>query len=467
MTSDLQTKLLTELKTMRIITVGQYRRALAHPMFSELAEYSDLHHYVVWLVCRDILSEDELKLAVARVDENYSGEELERHNEMLGTALLILDDVRGNINQKFFDTLVAEDLLTPAERDLGIENMSSDNVLGSPAAALSWMPLTGNMSKERFLEICATDGAGSAERSAIITEAKDIFTKTNAAVRSAVIGATFPGPLWLWIAAPVLVVGYLVWSAVKPVSVPACTDSDIARTIDRMMRNVSIDARAGILGHLDTHASSPTVHGIKEVGFATEPRVRGCVGKIKIDDTDLPYAFTIAPSNEDKGDYAVMGAEPAIVQARFGKLDADGKFINKAEPLGRSEVERAFREGVAAIAAAGPRLGVPVPVLGLPDVPGHSGGLSTQAPERTREIAEVEPMAPCREIKPGTAYSCRLLVERNDPLLAVIGGSSTTLIDSAFTFERDSATGPWRVAGGFDEQYMKAVVAARVKAVSQ
>jgi hypothetical protein len=376
----------------------------------------------------------------------------------IGKALVMLDELRESFNQQWFDALVAENLITAGERERALENMSSENVLASPAAALAWMSMSDVISSARMDEIRAA--GGSAGRAAIMAEADGIVSQTNAAVKSAVLGAIFPGPRWLWIAAPLLVVGFLVWSAVKPSSAPSCTDSDISRTINSMLFKAGIDSRVNdaMRGKTDTRAMVPTVHAIREVGYATGPGIRGCVGTIKVDDSELPYAFTIAPSGSEKGEYAVIGAEPAIVQARFGHLDADGKFLNQAEPVGRAEVERAFRAGIAGVGMARAPYG---------RTPARTGNLSTMAPERTREIAEIEPMAPCRVVKSGTVYSCRLLVERNDALLAAIGASSTTLLDGEFTFERDSAAGAWRMSEAFADEYMKAVVAARVKAVTR
>lgn len=356
--------------------------------------------------------------------------------------------------------LVSENLITSAERERAMDVMSPDDLLASPAAALAWMALADVITGERLDEIRATAGTGSAERAAILTEAEDIFARTNAAVSSKAISAIFPGPRWMWKAAPVLFVGFLVWTFVKPASVPSCTDSDVTRTLNAMMFSAGVDARinARMSGMMDTPASSPTVHAIREVGFATEPRIRGCVAKLKIEDTEISYAFTIARSATDKGEYAVVGAEPAMVEARFGHLDNDGKFLHKAEPLGRAEVERAFRAGFEGLNASG---------RSIAHILKPASAISNTAPERTREIAEIEPMAPCREVKPGTVYSCRLLIERNDTMLAAIGRNSTTMIDSEFTFQRDSATGPWRVSDGFNEEFMKAVVGGRLKSIGR
>ena len=467
MTIDLQASPLATLKELGIINANHYRRALAHPQLTELDGNPDMPHYLVWLVCRNIMTEEDVQQACVDAAARFSGDELDRRNDVLGQALIMLDRLRESFNKQFFDTLVTEALITADERDVALQNMSSDNVLASPAAALAWMVLAGVIGRDVFQDTAAA--SGSAERAAIAAEAKDIVNKTRAATRSAVLDAIFPGPRWLWIAALALFVAYLGWIIFKPERPPACTDADIARTVNSMMFKAKIDARVDEMGRgmgrtQDQPSPAPTVHGIREVGYATELRVRGCIGKLKMDETDIPYAFTIAPSGGENGEngenseYAVIGAEPAIVEARFGHLDAKGKFLNQAEPLGRAEVERAFRAGVESTGLSRPSPGM---------IPERSGALSTMAPERTREIAEVEPMAPCREIKAGLAYSCRLLVERNDALMAAFTGSSGTLIDSSFTFERDSATGPWRVSGAFADEYMKAMVAGRVKAITE
>lgn len=457
MTLDPQASILHVLRDAGIVSPAQYRRALADPRFGELAGHSDPAEYLVWLVCRDIMSEQQLRQASARIAATSTGDELEVHEETIVSALRMLESVRESLNKQWFDELVAENLITPAERDLGLEHLSAENVLASPAAALAWMALSEVISGSRLSDAAIRAAPAGTRQADILAEASDIHTKTRAGVRNAIIGAIFPGPRWLWIGTPVLVVAFMIWLAVKPATVPKCTDSDIARSVNNMVLRASIDARvANPLAALNQSPPTPRVHDIKEVGFAAETGIRGCIATLKADEEQIPYAFTIAPSQREKDEYTVTGAEPAIVRARFGRLDADGAFLNKAEPIGRAEVERAFRSGADSVSMGR------TPGRQQRD-PGNA--LSTIAPERNREIAEVEPMGPCREIKKGTVYSCPLLIERNDALLAVIGGGSSMLIDSSFTFERDSATAPWRVSAAFSEEYMRAVAAARMKAV--
>lgn len=459
MTLDPQAGTLYALREAGIVTAAQYRRALAHPMFNELAGYSEPADYLVWLVCRNIMSEEQLQRAADHVAATFTGDELERHKATVATALLKVKALQDSLNREKFDTLVAEALITPAERDEALRHVSPDHLLASPAAALAWMALSDLISGERLSAAAVGSASGGANQAAILTEASDIHAKARADVKSAVLDTIFPGPRWLWIAAPVLVVGYVIWNMVRPASVPACTDSSVSRTINGMLLGASIKARvANPLQAMGQPPLTPTVHDIKEVGLATETGFRGCLAKLSIGEDEVPYAFTLSPAKGDKDGYIVTGAEPAIVQARYGHLDAKGAFANKAEPIGRVEVERAFRSGADSLTKGRTSYGRER------DRDSADTGI---APERAREIAEVEPLEPCREIKAGTVYSCRLLVERNDPLLDAIGAGSGTLIDSAFTFERDGTTGPWRVSANFADEYTRAMAAARLKAIGR
>ncbi|WP_426208685.1 hypothetical protein [Massilia sp. TWP1-3-3] len=211
MTTALQTSHLATLKAIGIINASHVRRALAHPQLAELDAYPDLPHLLVWLVCRDILTEDQLRQACRHVTATYSGDELDRHNAVLAETIALLDRLRDNFNQQWIDTLVTEDLITEEEGESALASVSTENVLASPAAALAWMTMADVISSKRLNEIRATADQGSAERRAILAEAEGIFAQANAAARSIFWRELFPGPRWLWIAAPVLFLGLMIW----------------------------------------------------------------------------------------------------------------------------------------------------------------------------------------------------------------------------------------------------------------
>lgn len=91
----------------------------------------------------------------------------------------------------------------------------------------------------------------------------------------------------------------------------------------------------------------------QEIGYAPATRQRGCSATLELGKERMPYAYTIAPSKGDEGGYTITGAEPAMVEARYGRIGPDGNFGNKAEPVGRDNVERAFRAGVEALHSRG------------------------------------------------------------------------------------------------------------------
>ena len=132
---------------------------------------------------------------------------------------------------------------------------------------------------------------------------------------------------------------------------------------------------------------------------------------------------------------AYVGAQPLLVKTRFGTIE-DGDFAQQAKPLGREALEKAFRAGMD-----GARI--------LPR-PRQAFSL-TQSMERTREIAEIEPLAPCKEISSGV-HSCRLLIERNDAVLSMLNGGSAVMLEGDFTFQRsseESAGNGWSVTPQF------------------
>ncbi|MYM98653.1 hypothetical protein [Duganella vulcania] len=463
MTSDTTTTTgLDTLLSIGIITAGQRRRALADPGASEVAAMESMSGQLVWMIQRDIVTPDDMAHACTRIETSYSEEEGARHLEIISETLAKYLSVREQINRDKLGALVSAALITQSELDRILPQLPQELLLESPGEALVWLTHNGHISGRR-LKTFRRDGAGGdVRRTAILQEVERLDREYHDA-KTAYLRALLPGPVWMWIAVPMLAFSVYIWHTVTPSAAPACTDPDISRTLDGLMLRASIDQRISSM-RPSADATLPRVSGIKEVGYASEPRIRGCKATLTIDKTETPYAFTIEPSAPGKQDFAVVGASPAIVEARFGHLTTDGKFINTAEPIGRAAAERAFRAGVEQLMSsalpAGRRLTPEPPMSGIPK-------LATSSPERSREIAEVEPLAPCREIAAGTAYSCRLLVERNDPLLAAIGRDGSTTLEGDFVFERDGATGPWHMAKGFDEAFVNAVAASRIQSLTR
>ncbi|MYM91306.1 hypothetical protein GTP91_29535 [Rugamonas sp. FT82W] len=462
MTSDTTITGLDTLHSIGIITAGQRRRALADPGASDVAAMDSMSDQLVWMIQRDIVTPDDMAHACTRIETSHGAEEAARHMEIISETLAKYLGARERVNRDTLGTLASAALITQAELDRILPHVPQNLLLESPGAALVWMARTGHISGGRLKTFRRDGAAGDMRRAAILQEVERLDREHNDAV-TAYWRALLPGPVWMWIAVPLLAFSVYIWHTVTPSAAPGCTDKDISRTLDGLMLRASIDQRVSAM-RPGAEATLPAVSGIKEVGYASEPRIRGCKATLTIDKTETAYAFTIEPSAPGKQDFAVVGASPAIVEARFGHLTADGKFINKAEPVGRAEAERAFRAGVDNMMAAA----FPAGRRAMPELPlSHLPKLSTSSPERSREIAEVEPLAPCREIAAGTTYSCRLLVERNDPLLAALGRDGSTTLEGDFVFERDGATGPWHMAEGFDEAFVNAVAASRIQGLTR
>jgi hypothetical protein len=261
-----------------------------------------------------------------------------------------------------------------------------------------------------------------------------------------------PGSPWLWLAGLTLALGGPLWYVLAPAAAPACDAGDTVDTVRRMLLQAPAPAHADIHpGATPLPAGAPTLSEVKEVGYAAGSRVRGCAARLEVHGVRTPYAYTIAPSADDASRFTAGAAAPALVAARFGRIDADGGFGNKAEPLGRDKLERAFRAGVDTLRhdGAGARQ------IGMLEQMRRAAARGRGARERLREIAELEPLGACRPLKGGSHYACRLMIERNDPLLAAIGVGSSTILQGDFTFERAGAA--WRVSPAFADELAQTV----------
>ncbi|MDC8759530.1 hypothetical protein [Janthinobacterium fluminis] len=468
MTTDTHPSPFDSLISLDLISEAQRDMALAHPQYGEIADDADLVRNLLWLLFRGVVSEEQLEeKAAERLLARRMGEAFEERKAVLEQTLKSLHVLRGSMNRDVLETLHVEGLLDEADRDKALPEVPTGEAFTSPAAALAWMVMTELLEREQFdalqVRVRAERLVDSArERVQIVEDAAEILAKLRKAYYAAFWRQLLPGSPWLWLAGLAVVVGATSWNMLTPDAAPACDAEATTRSVKGMLFRAQVAARSDILhGGLDVPVDRPTLGDIQEIGYAAAKRVRGCAGTLDVHGEKMPYAYTIAPSAVGKDAFTITGADRAMVEARFSHIDADGHFGNKAEPVGRDNVERAFRAGVEALpgaAAHGRRERM------LADMR-RPGALSPNAPERAREIAELEPLGACRAVKAGTQYACRLLVERNDPLLAAIGVGSTTILRGEFSFERDAGGQGWRMAPGFAEEFAQAIVRGRVDAL--
>lgn len=444
------------LRTAGIITDGHRRRALADERAADLADLPDPPHQLAWLICRDIVSMEDVRLAFEHVANTCEGAELERNNGILVEALDLLDAMRLETNTEALAALAAAGLITSAEHAQLHPKLPRDTMLPSAAEMFVWIKHSGHLSGQRIKEIRYARRDDNARRNAILDDAEAILGDQRAAI-SAFWDQVLPGPRWLWIAAPVLIISFIVWKSTAVEAAPACDDSEVGHSLQRIMLHLDREALTNALLRNSTSSElAPKVGDIEQVGYASAFRTRGCRARISHQGKEYPYAYTIAPEHGDKKQFRVTGASNAIVEARFSRIDEGGRYLNNAAPVGRAELERVLRDAVGQLNGAGP---ADATLLRR----AKALRLGTQAPDRLREIAEVEPLAPCRELQAGTAYRCRLLIEYNDPLQ----DASTALLDGEFTFQRDGADGRWMAADDFAASFGKALAAARSASVQQ
>jgi hypothetical protein len=451
MTNPVSSTPLATLEGAGIITAEQHARALAEPtLVSDLRGRTSLADHLIWMRGMGIIDEAMLKQAEAHVTASFSGAERTRYLTAIEDASGWLVDPE-ELQKACFRRLVDAGWITEAEYDRALAAIGPDEVvITGPGGVLAWMVGRDIIEIERLNTVRAAGNPdGDPEKAAMLADLEEMLTRPARLARRR----------WAWGAGTLLVAGFVAWLVFWPASAPGCATGGTRSTIERLFLASSLD-RIDTM-QPDEPITRPEVGRINEVGYASAARIRACKTTVKLDGDSIPYAFTIAPAPEGKSDFVITGAQPAIVEARFRHIDADGNFGNKAEPLGRAEVERAFRAGVESGSARLAGLVPQTPPFDVENAVRRKFGLSYDAPERKREIAEVEPLGPCRAVEGDKVYRCRLLVERNEPLLAALGRDASMLLDGEFTFERDGTSGQWRTTEGFRAELNKAIVASR------
>lgn len=470
---------LQQLLDLEIISSHQRDLALGHERAAELDNLTDISEVLFWLITRDIFPEEDFMQFVQTEAQNaWLGTEKDRQRlPIISATHTMLQQLKKGLNLTTLQQLLSDQLITAAQHELAQANVSEDEVFGTPEQALAWMIMAGFISPkelERLRTALQSEAAFAGNTTKIQTlDAAEALVKTiETAMHKANVrafwGEVFPGPGWMWIGGVVLAVAGFLWYALTPTEPPSCTSSDTRKTLDNMIFRSQLDAnisQQSLLHPEERHHDYVSITNIQNVGYAKVDKIRGCLATLKSGDDETPYAFTIGPKPAAEGEktnpdeFLVIGADPDIVKARFSNIGADGNYAQQAAPIGRANLEKAFRAGASSLSADGSASAM---ARAMQQLQPHKSGLSETDANREREIAEVEPIGSCQAIDAGKRYRCPLMIERNDPLLAAIGRDSNTVIKSDFTFELDPNSKTWKVSDSFAKEYMESITKGRL-----
>ena len=443
------------LVTLGLISEAQCEAGERHPRCGDAEAYEGLAQQLIWLVRERIVSHAKL-LAIRERSISELGDQNQRERDtVLSQVLPQLDALSPSLNETLLDSLLRDGLITKHEHDSTMAQ-PFPIVFTSEAQALAHVVDCGVMPLARFdalakqLQSEEASEAG-ARRLSIVEEACSTLLALRMAQVAPESASEKSGARgWLVL---FLVIGIMLFAGYKGFrwldAAPACDSSAVTKPILSKMASMAVTLDpAHVFG-------SPRLTDIREVGHASARHQRGCSAKLELGGESKPFSYVIAPVSDTNETMTVTGTHPAIVEARFARIGSDGSFANMAEPIGRDALEAAMRA-----------------VMG-DDRPSLSGLLNpmdpTKAllshiiPERIREIAEIEPIGACRELQRGTRYACKVMVERNDPILQMVGQRSE-IVEGEFTFERTGEPGHWRVSDDFQSEFASALHAARVRA---
>lgn len=424
------------LQRIGLITPRQCRDALARPGGRALSASPTLAEPLAWMMQHGLVSADHLAAA-------FDTLELASERDMLDQALEKYELFCMDANGVWFDQLVREALALADERAAVLEAIGFEKPLSSPGELLVRMVDQGLMTRKRF-DALREVPRGTARRTAILEEAAARFAVRAPARRIPAGRTARPQPLWLQLSlffgVPLgVAIGLgLIWREVN--ALPACDGWTVrSRIEDLLPRDVGA-----------------TLAGIREAGYLERTRVRGCSATVRVGGKAVAFAYTLEKDKDD--DVVLVQADPVIVQVRFGRPGADDNAAGLIYPMTRSSLESAMRDGVMSILSQADLLAAEHRQrMGRGNVPGR-WYLTTR--QQRGEIADIEPIAPCRALVVRQRYSCRLLIERNDPLRTGRGAGST-LHEGEFTFEHNEVIGVWRVGEYFKWEYAAAIAAPR------
>jgi hypothetical protein len=461
-----------ELLELELITEQQLDAARQHPDAGKVqADAAGSGPVFAWMVARNIIPEDTLPALFAQWKSDFPIAAFQQRLAVIKVAEECLARLRHSFNHDALSVLLDESIISQEQFERAEAELPDDESFASPAALLTWMVAIGHLLSLEELQAIRHDAEAARafpnaeQRVAIIAQTNAMLEVLQKAayrdLKKEFWDNVFPGPRWLWVMGFAAFFGVGIWRILTPTEVPACDDPDMLKSVRRMVLGAGTGQPGSMYaltrGEEAPVAPGPTLSKPHEAGYAKAEEARGCLAGLKFGTVEIPYGYTIRPSDGKKGSYLIAGASPEIVQARYTHIDAEGKFANKAEPVGRTALETAIRDGVdklnrneqttwGALAKMRERMRM----RGQEPLPSAN-------PEREREIADLEPNGRCQEVVAGTRYTCNVMLERNDPILGSFGRTAITIVTGDFTIERDRADTPWRVSEEFPAEYLAAI----------
>ena len=472
MTSDANPDAFLALLNQGLITDTQHDAVLAHPETPTLPPLPSPAHALAWMRAKGLVTEEEQNAALDRIQDATPPDP--NADDATDTAIDaddLMECAERGITHEAVQALYRDGLIDAETRDMALqETPVAGTVPAALGATLGWLVTDGPLERERFdatrAQVAAEPAfAMAAERSRIVAEAQALIEaedRTVAEWKSRAQRQSRSGA-WKFILTVLVIGGGAGWYLFAPDSVPACDASSTRKTLNNMMFRVTMDVRMRTFDaekRADIH--TPVLGGIREVGYRKDQRVRGCIATMTQGDDKDSMAFTIGATSPKSDEMVVRSADADIVEARFGHLDASGKPLFNAEPIGREAMEKAFREGAESLSARSPSGAL----ARMRAQERAASGLLDLDPDRTREIADIEPTGPCRALEGGAGQqACPLVVEYNDRLLGALAGNGGMALPltGEFTFVQDNGT--WRVGDDFMQTFMRKVVEARMRKI--
>jgi hypothetical protein len=453
MSNDHRSSALRDLQQLGLLSESQHLEADSHPRLTELADQPTPQATLEWLLRTGIVDArgvlDATRLYRRDLDAETSA----------ARRALVADTLR-QINQQSVDALLAEALITQEIHQIISASLMTDRALLTPAATMALVIEAQMLPWDEYQALQARPASQrSAAANAILAETAVLVEERHRERKREFWAQVFPGPRWLYVAGAPLLIGALFWYVTPSSALPDCASDEARKTLNGTIIASVVSNPTSLDG-----GGFPSISGLQEVGYNKVRAMRGCTGRMKLDEDTRPFAYVIERNpDRQKGGFVLSGADPDIITARFGKLGANGDFLYQAEPIGRSGLEQAFRAGAAAFNdnPASQRLGAMAR-----NVAGQSASDTDAHPRRE---SDVEPLGACRAQKPGNGYTCPLLFEWHNPLMAMLGHNDRQVLRGEFTFEPNAAgTVPaWRVSSKFAEEFDRAELAADKKDAKQ